>query len=194
MSDNEPKPKFLATDRKAWRSWLKKHHRTESCVWLVYYKKQTGKQSIAYADSVEEAICFGWIDGLKRRLDDERYVYRFTPRKQGSRWSALNIRRAEQMIDEGLMTRAGRHAFDQRIEYGQDLMDALSATELKLTPEIETSLQANRKAWAQYLALTPSARKQYAGWLLAAKRPQTLAKRIRESKKLLAAGKKLGMK
>jgi uncharacterized protein YdeI (YjbR/CyaY-like superfamily) len=143
---------------------------------------------------VEEAICFGWIERLKRRLDDERYVYRFTPRKPGSKWSALNIRRAERLIGEGLMTRAGREKFDRRVEYDDQVRKARAAKELKLPPEIEQKLQTNRKAWANYLALTPAARKQYAGWLLAAKRPETLAKRIREAKMLLSSGKKLGMK
>ena len=177
---------YQAEHRQAWRGWLKKNHARESCVWLVYYKKHTGRQSIGYVDSVEEALCFGWVDGLKRRIDEQRYAYRFTPRKSGSRWSALNIRRAESLIAKGLMTRAGQQAFDRRI--------ARVAAELKLTPEIERRLQANRKAWEHYLRLTPSCRRQYAGWLLAAKRPETREKRIREAKKLLAAGKKLGMK
>jgi len=181
------KLQFQAADRKAWRRWLKNNHARESCVWLVYFKKHTGLQSIVYADSVEEALCFGWVDGLKRRIDDERYAYRFTPRKPGSKWSALNIRRAKAMIEQGLMTAAGQQAYDRRIEYEQTM-------ELKLTPAIERRLKANRKAWENYLALTPSSRKMYTGWLLAAKREETLAKRIREAKKLLAAGKKLGMK
>jgi uncharacterized protein YdeI (YjbR/CyaY-like superfamily) len=194
MSAVEPMPRCRATDREAWREWLRKNHARESCVWLVYYKKHTGKPSIEYAESVEEALCFGWIDGLKRRVDDACYVYRFTPRKPGSKWSPLNIRRAQKMIEQGLMTGAGRKAYDQRIEYDEKTRKSMAAAELKLTPEIEHKLKANRKAWERYLALTPSCRKQYAGWLLAAKRPETLAKRIREAKQLLAAGKKLGMK
>ena len=105
-------PKLLQyATRQAWRQWLLQHHSTVSEIWLVYFKKHTGKPSVAYNDAVEEAICFGWIDGLIRRLDDERYMQRYTPRTRNSRWSALNIRRAKAMIRQRLMTEAGMAAF-----------------------------------------------------------------------------------
>src|SRR5437762_2587406 len=105
MSSAELKT-FHAKNRKAWRSWLKKNHVKSSGVWLIYYKKSAGKKRLDYADAVEEAICFGWIDSTSRPMDKERYMQRFTPRKPKSGWSGLNKKRIEKMIAEGLMTKA----------------------------------------------------------------------------------------
>jgi uncharacterized protein YdeI (YjbR/CyaY-like superfamily) len=93
--------------REDWRAWLAKNHDSENEVWLVYYKKVTGKRSITYSDSVEEALCFGWIDSIIKRIDETKYVRKFTPRVDKSNWSALNIKRAEKMIQSGLMTLHG---------------------------------------------------------------------------------------
>ena len=92
------KSELYISDRNEWRSWLIENHAKENEVWLVYYKKHTGKSTIIYADSVEEALCFGWIDGIKKSIDDEKYAYRFTPRKTGSKWSPLNIKLAKKLI------------------------------------------------------------------------------------------------
>src|SRR5512145_166567 len=96
-----------AKNRKAWRSWLKRNHRSKKGVWLIYYKKHTGQTSISYADAVEEAICFGWIDGQIKKIDDDRYMQRFTPRTAKSLWSVINVERANKMIELGYMTEAG---------------------------------------------------------------------------------------
>lgn len=181
-------------DRNAWRSWLEMNHASEDEVWLAYYKKHTGKSSVAYLDSVKEALCFGWIDGLKRRIDDERYAHRFTPRKAKSRWSPLNIRLAEELIRSGEMTKAGIAAFDQRVPYDEKLQKALAAKELPLTGETEQALKTSPKAWENFNNLTPGYRKQYVGWLQSAKRPETRKKRLAEAIILLEANKKLGMK
>ncbi len=105
------------SDRKAWRAWLAENHASEKEVWLAYYKKHTGKASVSYMDSVKEALCFGWIDGLKRRIDEARYTHRFTPRRADSKWSLQNIRLAKELIASGEMTAAGLAAFDQRVAY-----------------------------------------------------------------------------
>src|SRR5437764_14552104 len=98
---------YYAKNRKAWRSWLKKHHKTEPGVWLIYYKKNSGKSRVSYDDAVEEALCFGWIDSIIKPIDEEKYMQKFTPRKTKSVWSALNKRRVEQLIANNLMADAG---------------------------------------------------------------------------------------
>ncbi len=188
------KPECCASSREEWRAWLKKNHTKAVQVWLVYYKKHTGKSSIDYTDSVEEALCFGWIDGIKKKIDEEKYAHRFTPRKAKSKWSPLNIRRAKKMIEEGKMTQMGLASFNQRISYDEDFLKARNAKEISLTPEIEKALEANKKAWEHFNNLTPTHKKQYVGWLISAKRPETRERRLEEAIKLLTENKKLGMK
>ncbi|NOZ73842.1 MAG: bacteriocin-protection protein [FCB group bacterium] len=181
-------------NRDQWRAWLRKNHATETEIWLVYYKKHTGKQSIGYPDSVEEALCFGWIDGIKKRIDDEKYTHKFTPRKKTSRWSPLNIKRAEKMIAEKKMTSAGRAVFEQRKEYDQEFLKSRAARNINLPPGMEHALRANRKAWENFKNLAPSHRKQYILWLINAKKDVTRQKRLKEAIILLERDKKLGMK
>jgi uncharacterized protein YdeI (YjbR/CyaY-like superfamily) len=143
---------------------------------------------------VEEAICFGWIDGLKKRIDDERYAHRFTPRKENSKWSPLNISLAEQMIAEGKMTPAGLEAFERRRAYDEPFLEARESDQVALPPSIEKALRSNRAAWTNYNALAPGYRKQFAGWLASAVKPETRQRRIEEAIQLLEQNKKLGMK
>lgn len=98
---------LYVTNRDDWRAWLNKNHKTEKEVWLIYYKNHTGKPTIPYDVAVEEALCFGWIDSIVKRIDDERYMQKFTPRKTNSNWSELNKKRVKKMIKEGRMTEAG---------------------------------------------------------------------------------------
>jgi uncharacterized protein YdeI (YjbR/CyaY-like superfamily) len=98
---------LYVTSREEWREWLANHHQDKAEIWLVCYKKGTGKPSVPYDDSVEEAVCFGWVDGMTRSLDEERYALRFTPRRRRSSWSASNIARVAKMVKEGKMTEAG---------------------------------------------------------------------------------------
>ena len=188
------KSQFHETNRKEWRFWLKKNHSKADEVWLVYYKKQTGKPSIGYGDSVEEALCFGWIDGLKKRLDEQRYVHRFTPRKAVSKWSPLNVSLAKKMIKENKMTQAGLAAFNKRVSYGEEILKIKSGNETALIPEIEKKLKANKKAWDNFNNLAPGYRKQYVGWIMNAKKQETRQKRMEEAIKLLTRNEKLGMK
>lgn len=97
-----------------WREWLAKHHATKSEIWIVFYKKHTGKQIAPYQDIVDEALCFGWIDGIEKRIDDERYALRFTPRKKKSNWSATNIARYKKLLKAGKITPAGAAAFARK--------------------------------------------------------------------------------
>jgi uncharacterized protein YdeI (YjbR/CyaY-like superfamily) len=188
------KSELSVSNRKEWRSWLKKNHAKTKVIWLVYFKKNTGIPSINYPDSVEEALCFGWIDGLKKSIDEQKYAYRFTPRKSGSKWSPRNIKLAEKMIEDGKMTQAGLVVFNQRLTYDEKFLRARDANEIPLTSEIEEALRAHKKAWNNFINLAPGYKKQYIGWLRSAKKQETLERRIKEAIKLLAENKKLGMK
>ncbi|MGD8680823.1 MAG: YdeI/OmpD-associated family protein [Lysobacterales bacterium] len=185
---------FQAADRSGWRRWLRQHHSAEDEVWLVFYRKGLGKPGIGYAEAAEEAICFGWVDGLKRRIDEERYAYRFTPRRPGSKWSPLNIRRAERMITENRMTDAGLRAFERRKTYDAAFLKQRARADISLDPEMETGLRQDPAAWANFKALAPSHRRQYAGWLNSAVKPETRQRRLEEATRLLKENRKLGMK
>lgn len=176
--------------RGRWRAWLEEHHRGEKEVWLVFHKLHTGKASIEYEDAVEEALCFGWIDSLIRRLDDDRYARKFTPRTPGSRWSAINRRRYAAAQAKGLLTDAGRAlAPSNRIAIAPAKQSWTA-----LPKYIERGFKAEPRAWQQFQQLAPSYRRAYVGWIDSAKREETKAKRLREAIDLLAAGRKLGLK
>jgi uncharacterized protein YdeI (YjbR/CyaY-like superfamily) len=183
---------ITAKSRQEWRAWLAENHAAETEVWLVYYKKHSGKQSISYIESVKEALCFGWIDGLKKRLDDERYMHRFTPRKPNSKWSRTNIALAKELIESGAMTEAGLAAFKKKRTYDKGFLQA--KLQAKLAPEYEQTLKENEKAWDNFKQLAPSYRKNYVAWLQSAKKPETREKRLRELITVLEQGKKPGMK
>ena len=175
------------SSRAEWRSWLSENHARNKEVWLFYYKNHTGKPTVSYRDSVEEALCFGWIDGIKKSIDDERYCHRFTPRRKNSKWSPLNISLAEKLIGQDKMTPVGLTSFEQRKTYGE-------RKEFTLTPEVEGALKNNNLAWENFNKLAPGYRKQYVGWLASAKKPETRAKRLEEALRLLEQNKKLEMK
>lgn len=175
-------------DRQTWRAWLETHHRSHPGIWLVYFKDHTGVDSITYEDSVNEALCFGWVDSLIRRLDDDRYARKFTPRKPGSKWSDSNRKRWAELKRSGLLSEAGRTAAPTSNAYAPpppipDLPSALAK-----------ALKANPKARAFFNGLARAERRQFAAWIHLAKRPETREKRLRESIALLASGKKLGLR
>ena len=174
--------------RRQWRAWLKKHHASSPGVWLVFYKDHTGKRSIPYEDSVREALCVGWIDSLIKRLDDDRYARKFTPRKPTSKWSAINRKRWRELEAAGLLAPAGRAAAPTANTY------APRPTIPVLPAYIGTAFKRSPKAWAFFQELAPSYRRHFVVWIHIAKRPETREARIRESIALLEAGKKLGLK
>ncbi len=175
-------------DRQQWRPWLGKHHASSPGVWLVFYKDHTGVKSILYEDSVRAALCFGWVDSLIKRLDDDRYARKFTPRKSTSKWSDSNRQRWAELKAAGLLTAAGLAAASTDNTY------APPSPIPDLPAYIAKALQANPKAWRFFQELAPTYRRHFVGWIHTAKRPGTREKRIRESIALLAAGKKLGLK
>ena len=192
------KPVYV-TDRKQWRAWLKTHHASEREVWLIYYKKHTGKPRIPYDNAVEEALCYGWIDSTVKRLDDERYMQKFTPRNPRSVWSKLNKERALKMIKAKRMTRAGLERIEDARKSGawdraDQPAEALPAYHTdRVPPELKRALAANKAAARNFDSLAPSYRKQYIGWLLSAKREETRKKRIEVIVKRAAQNKKPGM-
>ena len=194
LSEKDMRTELCVSSREEWRSWLKENHDRADMVWLVYFKKHTGKPGINYADSVEEALCFGWIDSIKKSIDEERYTHKFTPRRAKSKWSPLNIKRAKKLIEEGKMTRSGLQLFSQRVDYGDEFIEARSSKELPIPADIEAALKSNADAWKNFTNLAPGYKKQYVGWLITAKKPETKERRLKEAIQLLKQNKKPGMK
>lgn len=176
-----------------WRAWLAEHHGSESEIWLVYYKKHTGRPTLDYGVSVEEALCYGWVDNLIRRFDDDRFARKFTPRKPGSKWSPSNKQRIAKLEAEGRMAPPGQALVDAARLDGS--WDAPDRPEIPTgpTPEFATALAEHPEAKTFFDTLTPAQRKQYIGWIATAKRPATRERRITESISRLERGEKLGM-
>jgi uncharacterized protein YdeI (YjbR/CyaY-like superfamily) len=187
-----PKTLYVA-DRAAWRAWLEENHALETEVWLVYYKKHTARPRVPYDAAVEEALCFGWIDSTVRRLDDERFIQRFTPRKDAGNWSESNRRRVRKLIAEGRMTEAGL------AKIGEGVLDAPPETKPKqkdvsVPRFVREALKGTPNAWENFRRLAPSYRRDYVGWITGAKREETRERRLKEAAALLAQNKRLGMK
>ena len=184
---------LYVTNRDDWRAWLAENHETEKEVWLIYYKKYTGQPRIPYDDAVEEALCFGWIDSVVQKIDDERYAQKFTPRRNNSKWSESNRRRVRALLKAGKMTPAGLARIGEGVLETEESSKP-RAKEL-VTPEyLEEALRANVKAWENFNRLAPSYRRQYIGWIRNAKKEETRSRRIREAISLLSRNEKLGMK
>jgi len=181
-------PVVSMKDRAAWRSWLAKNHDTRAEVWLVYPKKASGIPSVSYEEAVEEAICFGWIDGQVRTIDRERYRQRFSPRTKKSRWSALNISRAKRMVAEGLMTDTGRAAFEEAMQQERTVP---SRESYAIPAELETALGSNPAAAGNFRNMAATHRLMYAAWVGSAKKPETRQKRAERSIGFLLEKKRL---
>jgi len=182
-------PQVQPKSRRAWRSWLQKHHDASAGVWLVYAKKHTGIPSLTYSDAVEEALCFGWIDSLVHPIDDDFYRQIFTPRKPRSAWSAVNRKRVEQLVAAGLMTAAGLASITHAKKIGQ--WEAHAAAEsLTIPPELKKALNADPNAKKNWPTYTESQRKMFLYMVNGAKRPETRAKRIARVIEIVSSGMK----
>ena len=186
--ENAPLPHLDVRTRAKWRAWLSKHHASSSGIWLVFHKKHTGVASVPYDDAVRVALCFGWVDSLVKRLDDDRYLQKFTPRKRASPWSDSNRTRWAELKAQGLLAPAGLSAAPTDKGYAPkpDIpeMPAYFASEL----------EANPRARAFFEGLPRRERRNFVVWVHMAKRPETRERRLGESMRLLAARKKLGLK
>jgi uncharacterized protein YdeI (YjbR/CyaY-like superfamily) len=174
--------------RGQWRQWLAKHHTSSPGVWLVRYKQHTGVQSMPYEDVVREALCFGWIDSLVKRLDDDRFAIKVTPRKPTSKWSEINRRRWSELKTANRLEAAGLAAAPTAHAY------APRPAIPELPAYVARAFRAHPEAWRHFQALAPTYRRNFVVWIHTAKRPETRERRIRESIQLLSAGKKLGLK
>ena len=183
---------FLARTQSEWREWLAAHHSSEAEVWLVFYKQHTGMASIDYRDALDEALCFGWIDSLVKRLDDERFARKFTPRRADSRWSAVNRKRYAELEASGRVQPPGL----QRPPTDRSSAPRPPRRELpaQLPSYISAALAKRPAALRCFEALPPEQRRRYVAWIDSAKREETKARRLKEAISLLAAGKRLGLK
>jgi uncharacterized protein YdeI (YjbR/CyaY-like superfamily) len=171
------KPTFFATASEL-RGWLEDNHATASELWVGFYRRGSGKPSITWPELVDEELCFGWIDGVRKGIDEVSYANRITPRKPRSTWSAINIARAKDLISLGRMRPAGLKAFERRTDERSAIYSYEQRTKATLDPEAESSFRANKKAWAFFRARPPSYRRAATWWVISAKREETRQKRL----------------
>jgi uncharacterized protein YdeI (YjbR/CyaY-like superfamily) len=182
-----PKPTFFPTEAE-FRRWLAANHETAPELLVGFWKKGSGKASIDWPQARDQALCFGWIDGVRRSLGEDAYTIRFTPRRKGSIWSRINVDRFEALKAEGQITPAGERAFEQRQKIG---VYAYEKPLTSLTPEEEAAFRKNKPAWTDWEKRPPSYRRSALHWITSAKRPDTRAKRLGELIAVSAEGRRL---
>ena len=180
------KPRFFRTPS-ALRAWLETHHATAPELWVGFYKKASGKAGLGYLEAVDAALCFGWIDGIKKRVDDSSYTHRFTPRTAGSIWSEVNTRRATELIALGLMASPGLEAF-QRRDPKKTSQYSYERAEAAFDAACTRALKANARAWTFFQAQPPGYRKLMAFWVMNAKKEDARLRRLARLIKSSAEG------
>jgi uncharacterized protein YdeI (YjbR/CyaY-like superfamily) len=183
-------PRFFSSPAQ-FRAWLEAHHEDETELLVGYYKKASGRPSMTWAESVDQALCFGWIDGVRRGIDDESYSIRFTPRKQRSTWSAINIKRVGELVEEGRMTPAGLAAFERRSDDRSRIYSHERVEQARFEPEQEQRFRANKAAWAWFESQAPGYRRTALHWVVSAKRPEPRERRLAALIADSAAGEKI---
>lgn len=166
--------------RLEWRKWLEQNHAKEKEVWILRYRKDSGKPSVSYNDAVEEALCFGWIDGKVKGIDSEKSGLRFSPRKARSSWSKINKDKAEKMIKEGKMTAAGLVKIEEAKKSGAWVNAYVLREAQDIPDDLKEALAGNKEAWNNFQSFAPSHRNAYIYWLNDAKTPETRQRRIAE--------------
>jgi uncharacterized protein YdeI (YjbR/CyaY-like superfamily) len=185
----EIKPTFFAT-QEHFRKWLEKNHSKASELFVGFYKVNSGKPSMTWSESVDQAICFGWIDGVRKSIDKDSYFIRFTPRKPTSIWSAVNIKKVEDLTKQGLMQPAGLASFKLRKEHKSKIYTYENEA-IKLSADFEKKFKANKKAWEFFQSLPPSYHKSALNWVMTAKQEVTSIKRLEELITDSEAGRKI---
>jgi uncharacterized protein YdeI (YjbR/CyaY-like superfamily) len=185
---------FYAPDRDRWRKWLDENHGTKEGVWLVFYKARSTKPSLPYETAVEEALRYGWVDSLIKKIDEDRYARKFTPRKPHSKWSKSNIERIEKLVKEGSMEKSGLLVVEQSRINGEFGETKTPPKEVDPPAFLIEALAANEAALRNFNKLARSHRRQYILWLLDAKKGETKRKRLSEVISLLEKGEKLGLR
>jgi uncharacterized protein YdeI (YjbR/CyaY-like superfamily) len=170
-------PRFFSTPSE-FRTWLEKHHATAKELLVGFHKKGSGTPSITWPEAVDEALSFGWVDSIRRSIDDVSYTNRFTPRTARSRWSARNIERAKELIAQGRMHPAGRKAFEARTEDRSAVYSYEQRWQAKLGREFERQFRSNTKAWAFFMSQPPGYRTTATYWVVSAKRDETRRRRL----------------
>ncbi|OGG04772.1 hypothetical protein A2Z33_05665 [Candidatus Gottesmanbacteria bacterium RBG_16_52_11] len=181
--------KLYIKTRNEWRSWLQRNHKSKEGIWFIYYKKHTGKPSVPYAEAVEEAICFGWIDGQIKKIDDEKYMQRYSPRTSKSVWSEINVERAKKMIKQGVMAESGLKAFREGTKTNKRVP---SSKNFSVPAYFKEAITKNKIAWENFQKFSPSSKLAYVYWVGTAKTDETRQKRIKKSVEQLAKNKKFG--
>jgi uncharacterized protein YdeI (YjbR/CyaY-like superfamily) len=171
------KPKFFPS-LSDWRAWLEEHHQKHEELWVGFYKRNSGKPSITWPESVDGALCFGWIDGVRKSLDESSYVIRFTPRRPRSVWSAANIRRVAELTALGLMRPAGSRAFERRTGSRSEIYAYEQRKGAKLSGVYEKEFRANKKAWKFFQAQPPWYLRTSSWWVISAKKEETRLNRL----------------
>jgi len=175
---------LYVTNRRDWRTWLEKHYTKEKEIWLVYYRKASGKPRIPYNDAVEEALCFGWIDSTLKGIDEETYGQRFSRRRAGSSWSQMNLERARRLIEQGKMKPVGLLI----------VRDLLKNDRVEIASDILAALKKDKKSWTIFQDFPDSYKRIRIGFIeMARNRPDELNRRLRYFLKMTARNKKFGM-
>ena len=172
-----------------WRDWLRRHHGTAEELWVGFHKKATGRPTLTWPESVDQALCFGWIDGIRKTVDADRYVIRFTPRRPGSNWSLVNTKRVAELTRLGLMRAAGKRVFEQRTAKSSYSYE--QRRDAALPPAFETRFKANPEAWKFFQAQPPGYRRLCAFYVISAKQDATRSKRLARLIGESAAGRRL---
>lgn len=180
----------------AWRTWLVKHHDSSPGVWLLFYKRHTGRSTISYALALEEALCFGWIDSILKRVDDESYLRKFTPRTNPEKWSELNLSHMRRLISAGKVTEAGLRVLGVPLNAARSAETGPAKVKSPAIPPaaLLSAISGNPEAESFWQQLAPGCRNRYVGWILNAKQEQTRLRRIAEVVRFLAEKKKSVLK
>jgi len=160
----------------AFRAWLERHHAAEPELWIGFYNARSTRRGITYQEALDEALCYGWIDGVRKSVDDGRYVQRFTPRRTGSKWSAVNVRNVRRLMAEGRMQPAGQAAFDRRT--GDKAGYSFEERPRRLAPAFEKRFKAAPRAWEFFQSQAPSYQRTATFWVMSAKKPETRERRL----------------
>ncbi len=171
------KPLFFASPSEL-RNWFEKHHETTQELWVGFYKTSSGKPSVTWPEAVDQALCFGWIDGVRKGIDDLSYTIRFTPRRPHSNWSSVNVKRVGELIKLGLMQPAGLKTFQERDQNKSGVYSYEQRKNSKLDPAYENQLRANKKAWEFFQSRPPSYQQPAIWWVMSARQEETRLKRL----------------
>jgi len=187
------KDALLFNDTNEWRAWLEKNHGKRKEVWLLHYKKQEGKPHLNHIDAVKEALCYGWIDSTLKKIDEERFILRYTPRKPKSIWSKINKKNAEEMIVTGKMTKAGLEKIEEAKRHGFWDTAYTNKRKERIPSDLKQALIIDHRAWDNFQHFANSYRNMYCGWIKGAKTKETRKKRIAEVVKRSRKNKKPGI-